>query len=223
MTSRAPQRLPRLLRLARYTWLLALASILPFFAMPWLMQEHYGLLLQALQSRPDLRFFLSQTMPEDLPEAWASAPYVWGIILVLLATTVPRWVQARLRRSTTHGRHHPLECPRQTTYRELPETDRRLKIATTRLLAGAYYARAATMLILLTPLMVWSALEATVPIRWFACTEGNSGAHFGAPPEYLPALALAIIAILANAPSARSLLGRFAESHGRGLLSFEGR
>ena len=217
-------RLPYVLTLAKWTWFLTLASMLPFCALPWLLQERYRTWLCIIANRSGVGNQMAQTSPTATIARDAWAPDLACAVFVLLALIVPRVLRTRL-----HGGVAPRTRFADTVegahgYRDAPDTRIRLKISGARRLAAAYYARATVMLVLIAPVLCWATAQAMFLQRISHAAEGRETLIVVASPlEYLPKLALVVAVILANAPSPNSLLGAFAVEFQRNRLLFERR
>jgi hypothetical protein len=201
-----PREIVRALRRVRVTWCVMLASMLAFFALPWLVDE----LHQSLTDDPrrPSYFEVTEVPPGEFP--MTSRSYLMWMVFALclvLAAVVPRRLHAQAtRRMPLLGAERVVT---RGTYRTLPT---RCFVVTTSFLdrlQGAYCARLGLTLLLLWPGLVIAGYHAAWPSRWYSAVMG-CGVCFAGVQEYLPMIVAATLLLVANAPTPRRVLGPFA-------------
>jgi hypothetical protein len=209
-----PREIVRALRGVRVTWCVMLASMLAFFALPWLVEEMHWSLVG--DPRRPAYFEVAQVPPGEFPmNATAHAMRTVWVLCLALAAVVPRRLHAKaMRRMPLLGAERVVACG---MYRTLPA---RCFVVTTRFLdrlEGAYHARLGMTLLLLWPGLVLAGYHAARPGVWFSAVMG-CGVVFAGVQEYLPVFVAATLLLLANAPTPRRVLGPFATEFERGGL-----
>jgi hypothetical protein len=211
--------LHRALRTDRVAWQLALAMMVGFFALPWLVQELY---LACQACHESFSYFDVDLISLDL--LWfgsrACPRTAIGSVLLVLAAVLPRWWQARILRRTTLPVVAEVAPPTDFTYRVAPE---RCMVAGKQALLrlrSAYLARLGATLLFLWPALFLGARHALLPSRWYG-TVGGSGSIFAGPQEYLPIFIVAALILLTSSPSRRNVLGRFTEDFESGRIKLD--
>ncbi len=187
---------------ARLAWHLALAAMLPLFALPWWTQELHG----AVGGLPWPGYHeVGQVSPDELRSSLWGMWCLWATLLAfaLWIPHHPVWFR---------GVRLPVLCEEVNdakSYRAPPARTRVLGARAARSLQAIYCVRLGVALLFLWLPLVSAACLARHPTSWSSSVMG-SGLVFAAPHEYLPVLIASIAALLSLLPTADNLLGPFA-------------
>jgi hypothetical protein len=196
-------------RRLRMTWILVVASAVPLYAIPVKLQAMYE-----ARSWPSY-YEVGQT---GLDELWQGMWWLREVApccaFLVIAAVVPRslhirWL-SRLNLPVVEGALGPVVSYRRPAGRQLLVHARGV-----RAVAAAYYARLATVLVLLIPALVLAYVIAS-PVRSFGTVMAPT-ILFSSPVEYMPVFIAATVIVLLNAPTEVRLLGSHAAAFRAGI------
>jgi hypothetical protein len=196
-------------RRLRMTWILMVASAVPLYAIPLKFQVMY-------EARGWPSYYeVGQTTPDELWQGtWWLREVAPCCALLVIAAVVPRWLHtrwlSRLNLPVVEGALGPVMSYRRPVERQLLVHERGV-----RAVVAAYYARLATVLVLLIPALVLAYVIAA-PVRSFGAVMAPR-ILFSSPTEYLPVFIAATVVVLLNAPTEVRLLGVHAAAFRAGI------